>query len=430
MRLNASAKLKDLLSILFIPFGSEGDTNPLFWLADGLAARGHAVKFLLSPHYVRLADKRSLPWEPIGTAEEFEQLIRNPQLWDRRKGPETVMRGMLATLDDFRRAFEKAGGHYDLAVTSSFALAGSTLAEAAGIPRLTLHMQPVCLRSVYELPLFMEELRFLQRSPRWLKRLFFRLVDVSFWRKARRPFNAFRRQLGLSPFRHFYEEAVNGAQGVAAMFPEWFASPQPDWPVNVRQFGFPLSFERKDLPLDLNTFLSAGEPPIVWTHGSANFDIVHFQARAIEISRELGARCLLISLDPPAGPLPTGAFHAAHVRFEDLFPRCLAAVHHGGIGTTSKCIAAGIPQLIVPRSHDQPDNADRIVRLGLGLTCAYSKLDSSRAAQTLRHLVGTPSFKIRCAEFSARLRTEKFLGELCDWSEQIARQPAALPTPA
>jgi rhamnosyltransferase subunit B len=71
-------------------------------------------------------------------------------------------------------------------------------------------------------------------------------------------------------------------------------------------------------------------------------------------------RCLLVSLDPPEAPLPAGTFHVAHARFEDLFPRCRAVVHHAGIGTTAKCIAAGVPQLIIPRSHDQPDNASRI----------------------------------------------------------------------
>ncbi len=99
---------------------------------------------------------------------------------------------------------------------------------------------------------------------------------------------------------------------------------------------------------------------MIWTHGSANFDIDHFQRCALRASEALGLRCLLVSLDPPKVTLPKSAFHFRHVRFEDVFPRCLAAVHHGGIGTTSKAIAAALPQLIIPKSHDQPDNAQRI----------------------------------------------------------------------
>ena len=101
-------------------------------------------------------------------------------------------------------------------------------------------------------------------------------------------------------------------------------------------------------------FLGFRRAAVVWTHGSANFEIEDFQSWALEVSRNLNLRCLLISLDPPATMSDT-ALHVGHARFEDLFPRCKAVVHHGGIGTTAKCIAAGVPQLIIPRSHDQPD---------------------------------------------------------------------------
>ena len=37
-----------------------------------------------------------------------------------------------------------------------------------------------------------------------------------------------------------------------------------------------------------------------------------------------------------------------------------------GVGTVSQALRAGVPQLIVPFSHDQPDNAARVVKLGCG----------------------------------------------------------------
>jgi rhamnosyltransferase subunit B len=130
----------------------------------------------------------------------------------------------------------------------------------------------------------------------------------------------------------------------SALFPSWFAAPQPDWPRGVRQFGFPIASNSRPLSDCLENFLASGEPPVVWTHGSANFDIEDFQSWALEVSRNLNLRCLLISLDPPATMSDT-ALHVGHARFEDLFPRCKAVVHHGGIGTTAKCIAAGVPQV-------------------------------------------------------------------------------------
>ncbi len=408
------------MRILFVPFGSEGDVNPLFWLADGLAARGHQPVFLLTPHFGHLATSRGFAWVPMGDEEDFLRFAREPLLWSRLRGPEFVIRGMVETLPAYREAFALAPRPVDLVVTSTFALAASSLAEAEKIPRLTLHLQPLCLQSEYECPLFQPELVWLNQSPRWVKRAFFRLVDLVLRMLAQKPLNQFRRDLGLPPFRKFYEEAVNGAPAIAALFPDWFAPPQPDWPAQLRQFGFPLTADPRPLPPDVETFLTAGPPPVVWTHGSANFDIRHFQERALAVSRELGLRCLLVSLEPPGNPLPPETHHAPHVRFEDLFLRCAAAVHHGGIGTTSKAIAAAIPQLIIPRAHDQPDNAARIVRLGLGQTLSFGKLDTPDLARSLRGLLASPAVKTRCLEYQSRLRDP--LASLCDWAETLAEK--------
>jgi rhamnosyltransferase subunit B len=334
-------------------------------------------------------------------------------------GPRVVMDGMIQTLPAYRQAIEGAKHDFDLIVLSSLALGAASIAEAAKIPRLTLHMQPALFRSVYECPVFMEELAWLTRAPRWIKRLFFALVDMLVWERVRRQLNVFRDAIGLPPLQSFFHDALHGAEGVAALFPRWFAAPQPDWPTRVRQFGFPIGSHARPLSDPLENFLKSGEPPLVWTHGSANFDIGHFQSRALEVSRELNLRCLLISLDAPAA-VSSNALHVAHARFEDLFPRCKAVVHHGGIGTTAKCIAAGVPQLIIPRSHDQPDNAQRVVKLGLGLALSYRHTETAQLAVTLRQLLASEPISARCREFQRRMLKTDTLSDVLDWAEQIA----------
>jgi len=419
------------LRILFVPFGSEGDVNPLLWLAEGMAARGHEPTFLITPHYGRLIRQRGFPWVPIGTEEDFVRFARDPRVWHRMQGTKMVVQGMLETLPAYREGFTKAGRDFHLVVLSSMALGAASAAEAIGLPRLTLHMQPALFRSIYECPVFMEELSWLTRSPGWVKRLYFGLVDMLFWEAARKPVNAFRRGMDLPPLKNFFNEAFHGAEGIAALFPDWFAAPQPDWPSRVRQFGFPVTICPHPLPESLEAFLSSGDPPVAWTHGSANFDVRRFQSRALEVTRALKLRCLLISLDPPDGPRTADTFHIAHARFEDLFPRCRAVVHHGGIGTTAKCIAAGIPQLIIPRSHDQPDNATRIAKIGLGKALSYRKIDGTELNVTLRELLESKMVSSRCKEFQARmLASDDTLSEVCDWAEQIAKCPDRFRTPA
>ena len=410
------------LRILFAPFGSEGDMNPLLWLADGLAHRGHEITFLLTPHYAKHAESRGFRWHAVGTEESFLKFAQDPRLWQARVGPRFVVRGMFQTLPDYEKAFRDSGEDFDLVVTSSFSMGVMALADSRGIPRLTIHMQPACLLSEYETPLFLEELEWLCRAPRWVKRVFHGLIDATFWLPMRGPLNAYRRKLGVAPLRNVYRDGLHGSPS-AALFPDWFAPPQPDWPASVRQFGFPLSPSApQPLAPDLEAFLAAGPPPVLWTHGSANFDIQHFQKRALEASEKLGVRCLLVSLNPPQTPLPPTAFHARHARFEDVFPRCRAIVHHGGIGTTSKAILSGVPQLIIPRSHDQPDNAHRVVLRRLGKTMTYAGLDAPKLAVTLRLLLDSSTIASHCKEFAAHMRAEDHLPALCDWAESLARR--------
>jgi rhamnosyltransferase subunit B len=411
------------LRVLFVPFGSEGDVNPLAWLADGMAARGHEPIFVITPHYAPLIEERGYPWIPVGTKEDFDRFARDPRVWSRLQGTQMVIKGMTKTLPAYRQTLEKVGDDLDLVVLSTLALGAASVAEAANIPRITLHMQPALFRSTSECPVFMEELAWLRRAPNWTKRLFFALVDMLFWNTARRQLNTFRREIGLPRLRNFYDDALHGAEGVAALFPAWFAAAQPDWPPGVRQFGFPVAHTSRPLSDSLEDFLTSGEPPVLWTHGSANFDLQHFQSWALAVSRELNLRCLLISLDAPAS-VSGNALHVAHARFEDLFPRCKAIVHHGGIGTTAKCIAAGVPQLIIPRSHDQPDNAHRVVKLNLGKALSYHQTNTRQLTATLRQLLGSEAISARCREFKQRMLKTDTLSDVCDWAEQIAANQA------
>ena len=51
-----------------------------------------------------------------------------------------------------------------------------------------------------------------------------------------------------------------------------------------------------------------------------------------------------------------------------LLHRCVTVIHHGGVGTTTACMCAGIPQVVVPLMYDQSLWGDRVKELELGPT--------------------------------------------------------------
>ena len=80
---------------------------------------------------------------------------------------------------------------------------------------------------------------------------------------------------------------------------------------------------------------------------------------AILLEGPRGRRGLLLSRHREHIPrtLPSDVRHVEYAPFSELLPRCAALVHHGGIGTSAQALAAGVPQLIMPMGHDQPDNS-------------------------------------------------------------------------
>ena len=94
-----------------------------------------------------------------------------------------------------------------------------------------------------------------------------------------------------------------------------------------------------------------------------------FYEESLKAARLLGRRAvLLVGSRPgrlPVGPLGSDAWACAYAGHAQLFPRAAAVVHQGGVGTTAQALRAGVPMLVVPFAHDQPDNAARVRRLGV-----------------------------------------------------------------
>ena len=90
--------------------------------------------------------------------------------------------------------------------------------------------------------------------------------------------------------------------------------------------------------------------------------------KAIEACLKIDRPGLLLSTFEENFPpdLPASIQTMGYASFSQLLPRCSAIVHHGGVGTTSQALAAGIPQVIRPLAFDQFDNATRVERLRCG----------------------------------------------------------------
>ncbi|NJM52609.1 MAG: hypothetical protein HC846_03940 [Blastocatellia bacterium] len=136
-----------------------------------------------------------------------------------------------------------------------------------------------------------------------------------------------------------------------AMFSKALATPQPDWAKSTVQTGFCFYDGNQDMGKmseDLQKFLDTGEPPIVFTLGSAAvMDARDFYEQSIAAAKMLNRRAVMlygIFNEPPKG-LDNDRVGFDYAPYGQLFPRAAGVVHQGGVGTTSQVLRAGVPML-------------------------------------------------------------------------------------
>jgi rhamnosyltransferase subunit B len=250
-------------------------------------------------------------------------------------------------------------------------------------------------------------------------------------RRWAEPVYGLRAELGLDRGANVIFDAKHAPDLVLALFSPVLGRPQPDWPENTEITGFVFydgDAGKQDLPDELEQFLRAGEPPVVFTLGSAAvLDAGPFYEESARAALEAGVRAvLLVGTDPRNQP----AIHspricvARYAPYSKLFPRASLIVHQGGVGTTAQAMQAGRPMLVMPYSHDQPDNARRMRRLGIAGVIRRQDYTAERAARRIRRILGHPRFAARAAEVGAQLRSENGLAHACDALESVDRQAA------
>jgi UDP:flavonoid glycosyltransferase YjiC (YdhE family) len=207
--------------------------------------------------------------------------------------------------------------------------------------------------------------------PAWAVRAAYRLVD---WAVAdpilAKPLNRLRGSYSLPPVKRVMDDWWLSPDRILAMYPQWFAPATRSFSPRLVHCGFPLA------DVDGDTFAAPTDQPIVFTAGTAHYHCRGFFRRAVDACVKLDRPGLLLSTHAEnfPGQLPESVRTMPYASFGQLLPHCSAIVHHGGIGTTSQALAAGIPQIIRPLAFDQFDNATRVEALGCGRWLRTDKL--------------------------------------------------------
>ncbi len=414
--------------IIVTTIGSFGDLHPKIALALGLRKRGHDVVFATHKEYQEKIEALGFEFHrmrPDNLAmNDPEEMAR---MMDLKTGTEYVIKNWICA--NLRKTYDdliECTKNVDLIITGEGVVAARLVAEKLSIPWVSTVLQPAAFLSVHD-PSVLPVLPFLARlrgfgslANRGIIQLS-RLLSKS-WAQ---PILGFRQELGLPPLKGspFIDDKYS-PYFVLALFSSVLAKPQPDWPKNTVQAGFGF-FDGKEtqtgLTPELQKFLDTGEPPLVFTLGSAAVMAPgRFYEESIKAAEYLNRRAvLLMGKNAPPGNLPKNMISVNYAPYSQIFPRACAVVHQGGIGTTAQALRAGCPTLIMPYSHDQPDNAARVQRLGTSRTISRKQYRASRVAGELGELIDNPRYMRKATEIGQIIQAEDGVGIACNAIENL-----------
>jgi len=413
--------------IILSTFGSFGDVHPYMALAMELQRRGHVPVIATMEVYREKVESAGLHFLPVrpNIAQPKEQ---DPELINKIMQPMTGPRFLVeevvfpAVRDSYADLLEAVAGA-DLLVTHPAAPAGPLVGRKTGMPWISTVLAPFSFYSSYDPPVppFWQWTRKLSVLGPGVMGFLLGVMKGSYKAKA---VTQFRDELGLENTGNPMFEGQHSPALVLALFSRVFGQPQPDWPPQTQITGFCFydGNHETQIPDELIRFLDNGPPPIVFTLGSSAVWVARdFFEESIRAAKRLGRRAVLLIGDERNLPrsLPEGIMALDYVPYQSLLPRACAVVHHGGVGTTSQGLLAGVPTLIVPFAFDQSDNAEHAYKLGASRTLYRNKYLAPRVASELEELLRQPDYSRRAMDVSRQVKEENGPVRAADLIEQV-----------
>lgn len=408
------------MKIGMLTWGSHGDIRPFLALADGLQAAGHDVHLVITclddmePDRYRSANGArvsvlapfSLSPEEIQRVAQSIYAIRNPM---------TQLAALLEQVfqpaeQDMLHAAQALCAESDLLVGHYFVYPLQIAAERAGLPYASVLLSHAGVPSAFNYPIQ------IPLGGKTVNRFLWWLLRSAINRTVLRYPNRMRRALGLAPIRDVISESwLSPLLSLIAVSPQ-ICERQPDWPDSIQITGFldmPNIAIEGELTMEMARFLESGAPPVFMTFGSWMPPDIPGQTRALDLltraARLAGCRAIIQSPSADACGFTSNdqILYVAAAPHHQVFPRCLAVVHHGGAGTTQSATLAGKPSVIIANLSEQEHWCLELHRLGIaGKPLKRRRVTPAAIAAQLRRIQSNPQMVDKASTIAAAMHAE------------------------
>ena len=409
--------------ILLNPIGSGGDVFPFLAIGRELQKRGHHVAVMTNRQFIENVGQAGLEFIEIGTMEALRDVSRDPSRHDYHSAWKLALKwGAVGTMrQSYQVISERVKKCKTMLVAPCIGLGARIASEKLRIPLATVVLSPFVIRSVRQSPII-KPMILSDWIPAISKRIQLWFADQFFIDPLlKSEISELRRELGLPPRSRFLHRWCFSEDLVLALFPEVFAPLQSDWPANTRLTGMvswdpPVDSQLKE---SLDRFIRPGKKTITVLAGSAGPDSIKFIENWIQATRQMDSQLILLERNKKMIPsnLPSHVFHAEFFPMDEAAARSSLVAHSGSVGTTLRSLAAGVPQIVFPRVNDQPDNADRVRRLGVGRVVRFDRLEVDQIVSAVTQVMNDQKIAAQCAKRKKELPDIDAVALSCDLIE-------------
>ncbi len=413
------------MNITILTFGSRGDIQPFLPLSLGLMSRGHNVILAAPARFKSLVEEHGITFFPLaGDPEELSRRL-NDAGHNFFKLVKELMSHAVDIGAEMMRQTDEACRDADLIIhTFAHAVGAHTLAREKNIPDIHIQTFPMFTPTGDYPNISLPNLgnRFLNRMTHTTSLKITELTSSLGFEQVRRRAGLPKRKL-YSPFR---DSPLRLRTPILCAWSPSLIPPSSDWSPRVHVTGY-YFFPHDDSytpPNELREFLEAGKPPVCVSFGSmVNKNAEKVDEVICEALRQTNNRGIILSgWGSVKRESTSDLLYLESAPHDWLLPKCKILIHHGGAGTTSAALRAGIPQVVVPFMADQPFWGSRVHAVGVApKPIRVSQLSVGRLVSAI---VEAESKNIleRTQLTGQMIRSEDGVANAVAWIESYVRQ--------
>ena len=394
-------------NIIISTFGTLGDVIPYISIAKTLQTYGHNVILATCEVHRNLCEKHNIRFKPLSPNLDISNGTLVKQMMNSRHGERLIFEEIMRNIDITYCELFDITADCDILINHCYCYAGPLVAEKRNLVWVSCHLSPTNFWSVFD-PSSLSNSEYLIHLPKLGL-----IINKFIIKMARKqslkwclPLQKLRKEIGLPNNEHPVFEGLFSKYLSFALFSSEFAKPQLDWAKSCVQVGFVNSLSSSELEeSELKEFIiNKNYPLIIIALGSSvinNSDEIYSIIE--QITFKSAYKFLFIGGNSENLQSTDKIFYSNAISYRSVFKYANLIIHHGGIGTTSDAMTAGVPMIILPQFIDQPDNAYRIKKLGIGEYIQKSKFNANTLLKMVEKITNDNTYYSKAKSISQKM---------------------------